>query len=171
MKRFSLVLLLGAFVIGTFAVFYYSPTRVVKRKVEKICSLASVDSSDGLPIRGLTAQRLESLLAETVTVSSNLSVLDTTFSRDELVSGFAGFLNYVKTSRVEPTSITVELTGEEEARARITLDAEIEFQNNRRSYAITGYMDFIKADGSWVLRHALVEDTGDEDLRYEGSLR
>lgn len=131
MKRILLplsVLLL----LGVFALWWYSPVQVLKRRTGKLLETLTLESGTGKGGRQLAGYSLNSLLASEVELDApSIPEANGTFPRSEMESAFSWLCQQAKETRFDLEQLHSVRMDDDHAVVELTLDALVELPRHR----------------------------------------
>lgn len=155
MKRFAIPAIVVA-VLGILAVWWFSPTQVVKRRTRSLLTTLTLDAGTGKAGRQLGAYPLNALLAAEVELDTpTIQEANGTFERSELESAFSWLCNQARQTRFELRNFNSVTINGDKAKVELTLEGLVELPSYRPAdgtYDVT--FDWEKAKDGWRLTRA-----------------
>lgn len=155
MKRFAIPAIVVA-VLGILAVWWFSPTQVVKRRTRSLLTTLTLDAGTGKAGRQLGAYPLNALLAAEVELDTpTIQEANGTFERSELESAFSWLCNQARQTRFALRNFNSVTINGDKAKVELTLEGLVELPSYRPAdgtYDVT--FDWEKAKDGWRLTRA-----------------
>jgi hypothetical protein len=154
MKRIVLALGIAA-LLGAFAVWWFSPVQVVKRRTLALLETLTLDPGGG-STRRMRAYSLNALLAPVVELNTPaLDEANGSFERAELESAFDSLCQHAKQTRFELRKFHSIRASGGQADVSLTLLALVELQDHRPADGIyQAAFRWRRVDGVWRLARA-----------------
>lgn len=155
MKRFAIPAIVVA-VLGILAVWWFSPTQVVKRRTRSLLTTLTLDAGTGKAGRQFGAYPLNALLAAEVELDTpTIQEANGTFERSELESAFSWLCNQARQTRFALRNFNSVTINGDKAKVELTLEGLVELPSYRPAdgtYDVT--FDWEKAKDGWRLTRA-----------------
>jgi hypothetical protein len=160
MKR-VLLPLFAIVALVLFAVWWFSPKQVVKRRTQTLLRTLTLDSSTGTGTRQAGTYSLNALLAQEVELeTTTLEEASGTFERDELESAYSWLCGQAKQTRFEMVDLQSVSVEDEHAKVEFLLNALVELPGSR---PVDGRFDVTfhwrRSDDGWRLERAIWEES------------
>lgn len=138
MKR--LVIAVAVVLSIAFAVWWFSPTQVVKRRTNKLMSTLTLEEGSGSAARHLNTLSFGGLIAEDVTLEiAGVGEANGDFSNQDLNAGFSWLTTQARFTKFEVTDfLKVGVGGD-----RAEVEAKVE--------AVVALPDYRPADGAYLM--------------------
>jgi endoglucanase Acf2 len=155
MKRFFIpAMLVVALVL--FAIWWFSPTQVLKRRTESLLTTLTLDGGSGKVGRQMRVYSLNALLASQVELKNvTIKEANGSFERAELESAFSWLCEQAKQTRFKAKNFSFIAISGNMAQVTLTLDGVVELPTYRPAdgiYDVT--FDWEKAEDGWRLTRA-----------------
>ena len=157
MRRTATLALILAIAMGALA-WWYTPRQVLERRIHQLFATLEIPKKPDALRRALRASALDSQLAEQVALATPEPRASGTFSRQELLAGFAAMLESHTATFHDIQVDSLEITAEN-ATARVTFRATIASPGRTIiSGPCAASLTMTRADDDWRLTEAtLVE--------------
>jgi hypothetical protein len=130
-KRLLIGIAVAAAIAG-FAVWWFSPTQVLKRRTRALLDTVSVAADSGRIARGIQASGIDGFLAKNVKLEVPDEEASGSWSRDGVGAGFRYVATECDFTRFELGSIESLVIGEDTATLDCWVDAEVQVDKRTR---------------------------------------
>jgi hypothetical protein len=146
----------GLALLVILAIWWFSPTQVLKRRTQSLLSTLTLDSGSGRASRTLATYSLNGLLAPRVELNTpTIREANGTFERQEMESAFTWLANQAKQTRFELKKIHSVTVDADFAKVNLTLFGLVELPHYRPAdgtYEVI--FDWKKGEDGWRLTRA-----------------
>lgn len=146
--------------IATFAIWWFSPVQVVKRRSQTLLRTLTLSPGSGNARRQMGTYSLNALLASEVTLENpTLTEANGTFERQEMESAYSWLCGQAKQMRFELVKFhSVAISGDH-ATVDLTLEGLVELPTyNPADGKYDATFDWVKEKDGWRLNHARWEE-------------
>lgn len=151
MKR--LLIVVSVVLSIAFAIWWLSPTQVVKRRTNKLMHTLTLEEGSGSAARHLNTLAFGNLIAEDVTIDvPSIGEANGEFSRQDLNAGFAWLTTQARFTKFGVTEFLKVGVGDDRAEVEAKVEAVVALPDYRPADgAYLMELSWVRADDGWRL--------------------